>query len=386
MIRGLKIICFVAAVLILSSCLSPSVISIDTNRGEDSQSQESTATTAPEPTSEPEPTPTEGIVDCGSDLDCFFDAVESCQESSLVFSQGLNMMGAEISTSLHLTVLGPLEEQCEFAVKTDQVKISFSEEAVQQLLESGKSEEEIEAQRLVMEESQSAAGYDEVCSGNPEDIIQVLQRWEEGQFSMTDWDPFTCQGKIFSSADPAPEPTEAPSPTAEAQPAAGGNFLTNMSFEVNPETTQPGWYIDAKNTDVVAKWTTDQAKLGQYSLLVSATESANKGYPGWFLVDPIPVEEAVWHVIQVWAMTPDGADAFVSAEFLDENGVTITTQGIGCVDLESNTWNKVGFGISEARLDGVSFIRLGLQQCLLETEGTLTHLYYDEIYIGTTPP
>ncbi len=85
-------------------------------------------------------------------------------------------------------------------------------------------------------------------------------------------------------------------------------------------------------------------------------------------------------------MTPDGADAFVSAEFLDENGVTITTQGIGCIDLESNTWNKVGFGISEARLDGVSFIRLGLQQCLLETEGTLTHLYYDEIYIGTTPP
>lgn len=85
-------------------------------------------------------------------------------------------------------------------------------------------------------------------------------------------------------------------------------------------------------------------------------------------------------------MTPDGADAFVSAAFLDENGGTITTQSTGCVDLDPNAWNKVGFGILEERLEGVSSIRLGLQQCLQHTEGTLTHLYYDEIYFGTTPP
>ena len=386
MIRGLKIICLVAAVLILASCLSPSVISIDTNRGEDSQSQESSATTAPEPTSEPEPTQTEGIVDCGSDLDCFFDEVETCQESSLVFSQGLDMMGAEISTTLHIMVLGPLDDLCEFSVLTDEVKISLSEEAVQQLLDSGQSEEEIEVQRMAMEESQSAAGYDEVCSGNPEDLIQTLQRWEQGQFSIADWDPFTCKGKIFASADTPPEPTEAPPPTAEPQPSTGGNLLANMSFETNPETTQPGWYIDTKNTDVVATWTTDQPKLGQYSLLLSATESANKGFPGWFLIDPIPIEDAVWHVVQVWAMTPDGADAFVSAEFLDENGGTINGQSTGCVDLDPNTWNKLGFGILGERLEEVSSIRLGLQQCLLNTEGTPTTIYYDEIYLGTTPP
>jgi len=159
-----------------------------------------------------------------------------------------------------------------------------------------------------------------------------------------------------------------------------------MSFEDNPETTQPLWYVDTKNTNVVAKWTSEESKLGQYSLLLSATDSANQGFPGWFMVDPIPVEEQVWHVFQVWAMSPDGADAFVSAQFLDQSGVFTTGQSSGCVDLEPNIWKNVGFGISEPRLEDVSAIRLGLQQCTLETEGTLTHLYYDEIYFGTTPP
>jgi len=385
MARIKKILSLIAILLLLASC-APSVISIDLGKGEKGTDQDTAPTTGPEPTSKPEPTPTESFMDCGTDLDCFYDSLGSCQKSSLDYYQSLNMMGAEISTTLHLEILGPLDDTCEFSVITDEVKISFSDEAVQQLLDSGQSEEDIEAQRLAMEQSQASAGFDEICSGNPEDLIQTLQRWEQGQFSMTDWDPFSCQGKIFSSIETAPEPTEAPPPTAEPQPATGGNLLGNSSFEANPETTQPGWYIDTKNTDVVASWTTDQAKLGQYSLLVSATKSANKGFPGWFLLDPIPVESPVWHVFQVWAMTPDGADAFVSAEFLDENGGTITTQVTGCVDLDPNTWNKVGFGILEENLEGVSSIRLGLQQCLQQTEGTQTHIYYDEIYFGTTPP
>ncbi len=246
-------------------------------------------------------------------------------------------------------------------------------------------EDEIEAQRLVMEESQAAAGFDEVCFGTPTDLIQTFQRWDQGQFSMTDWDPFTCEGKIFSAFETVPDSTDLP-PAVEVQPASGGNLLANMSFEANPESVVPGWYIDAKNTELTAEWTMEQARDGQYSLSVSATNSANKGFPGWFLVDPLPVEVAAWHVVQVWAMTPDGADAFVTVELLDANGETISTQGTGCVDLDSNTWNKVSFGITEDRLAGVSSLRLGLQQCLSATEGTLTHLYYDEIYIGITPP
>lgn len=267
-------------ILLLASC-APTVISIDPGKGENGTDQEIVSTKMPEPTSEPEPTPTESYIDCETDLGCFYNSLSSCQESSLDYSQSLDMMGAEMSSTLHLEVLGPLNDACRFSVVTDEVKVSFSDEAVQQLLDAGQSGEEIEAQRLAMEQSQASASFDEICSGNPEDLTQVLQRWEQGQFSMADWDPFSCEGKIFSSIETAPEPTEALPPTAAPQPATGGNLLGNNSFETNPETTQPGWYIDTKNTDVVASWTTGQAKLGQYSLLVSATESANKGFPGW---------------------------------------------------------------------------------------------------------
>ncbi|NQS91931.1 MAG: hypothetical protein HQ574_05925 [Chloroflexi bacterium] len=291
-----------------------------------------------------------------------------------------------MSTTLKLDVTGLKDGLCEFSVFTSKTSVSLSDEAIQQLVDSGMSEEEIETQRLAMEQAQASSGYDELCLGVPEDLIQMIQQWEAGKFSLEDWDPFSCEGKIFSAVVSAPEPTEEPPTTAAAQPASGGNFLANMSFEANPETAQPSWFVDTKNTDAVVKWTTEQSKLGQYSLLVSATESANKGFPGWFLTDPIPVEEAIWHILQVWAFTPDGADAFVTAEFLDQDGNTISTQGLGCVNLDPNLWNKVSFGISEDRLENVAAIRLGLQQCLLETEGTLTHLYYDEIYFGTTPP
>jgi len=385
MIRGNRILCLAAILLLLVSC-SPSVISFDLDNDKDGADQEIPFTAIPEPTPEPEPEPTESSIDCETDLDCFYNSLGSCHESSLDYFQSLDMMGAEISTTLHIMVLGPLDDMCVFSVLTDEVKISFSEEAVQQLIDSGQSEEEIEAQRLAMEQSQASAGYDEVCSGYPEDLIQTLQRWEQGQFSMADWDPFTCEGKIFTSIEIAPEPTEEPPPTAEPQIASEGNLLANMSFEEDPESVQPLWNIDPKGTDLITDWTMDQARDGMYSLLVSASESGNKGFPGWFLSDPIPVEDAVWHMVQVWAYTIDGADAFVTAEFLDANGGTISTSGTGCVDLETNTWNKVEFGITEARLDGVSAIRLGLQQCLAEADGTFTHLYYDDVYIGTTPP
>ena len=385
MVRGNRILCLAAILLLLVSC-SPSVISFDLDNDKDGADQEIPSTAIPEPTPEPEPEPTESFIDCETDLDCFYNSLGSCQDSSLAYVQNLNMMGAEIETTLKFTVLGPQDDLCQFTVITDQISITISEEAVQQLLAAGKTEDEIEAQRQMMEQSQESVRFDEICTGNPGDLIKVLDRWEQGQFSLNDWEPFSCEGKIFSSVVTVPDPTETSPPAEEIEPATGGNFLANKSFEADPEVVQPGWYIDPKNTDLTAEWTTEQARDGMYSLMVSASESGNQGFPGWFLTDPIPVEDAVWHVVQVWAYTIDGADAFVTAEFLDANGGTISTSGTGCVDLETNTWNKVEFGITEARLDGVSAIRLGLQQCLAEADGTFTHLYYDDVYIGTTPP
>lgn len=382
MTRGYRILCL-TAILLLASC-APTVISLDQDKDQQNADQDSLATSIPEPT--PKPTQTQSFIDCGPDLDCFYEVLESCQDASFDYFQSLDMMGAVISTTLHLEILGPMDDTCEFSVVTEAVEVSFSDEAVQQLLDSGQSEGDIEAQRLAMEQSQASAGFDEICVGNPADLAAALQRWEGGQFSMADWEPFTCEGKIFKSAQTAPEPTEAPLPTAEPQQAIGGNLLANMSFEVDPEIYLPMWSVDPKNTDIRAAWTMEQARDGLYSLLVSSSEPGNQGFPGWFLADPIQIAEPVWHLVQVWAFTPDGADAFISVEYRDADGQILSSSGPGCIDLESNVWNQIEYGITEERLAGVSSIRLGLQQCLVETAGVMTHIYYDEIYLGTTRP
>ncbi len=106
MIRGIKILCLAALVFLCGSCLSPSVISIDSGQKE-ANTETSAPNSEPEPTPEPESTPTVGFTECGSDLDCFYNLLETCQESSLHYSQSLDFMGAEVSTTLQFVVTGP---------------------------------------------------------------------------------------------------------------------------------------------------------------------------------------------------------------------------------------------------------------------------------------
>ena len=99
MIRGIRIFCLGAVLLLLTSCGLPSVISIDLGK-EEGTVQETAPTKVPEPTPDPEPTPTVGFIDCKTDQECFYESLGSCQDSSLAYVQNLNMMGAEIETTL----------------------------------------------------------------------------------------------------------------------------------------------------------------------------------------------------------------------------------------------------------------------------------------------
>ena len=383
--RWIKIFCLLAAILISVSCILPTFFSQEST-GEEPQRVESSPET--EEPAQPEPTPSPEILDCGLDLECFIDPVRACQKATYSFQQVMDFAGTEIFNSLMIRITGNEGEQCVFTLKTDKILVTISKEAVEQMLESGMSEDEIETQRLTIEQAQADAGFDDTCQGNPDDLISMLLRWEEGKYSMSDWDPFTCEGKIFAAAEPVnlPTSTEEVSQPTEELPPTGGNLLANDSFENNPDSTDPRWEIETRNTNVVAKWTSEQSKIGEYSLLLSATEPANQGFPGWFTVEPIQIDLGEWHIFQVWAMSPDGADAFITAEFLDESGTQFSSQSSGCVDLEPNIWEAVSFGILAETTADVHSIRLGLQQCLTNTTGTLTHLYYDEIYFGTTPP
>ena len=377
------------AVLLITISLACTLPPIIISQPDESDSEQITDA-AVEPTTAL-PTQTPEVLACEEDLDCFLEAAADCRKADLSYLNTLEMMGMVITTRTDLSLLGEVDDLCEFEVKTADVEVEMSDQARDEMLESGQTEEQIETQLEAVRDQQLAAGFDEICRGDEGDLIAMLERWSQGSFSTEDWTLFNCQGNVFSfetaetptAAVPVPEPTPttAPYPT-EVQEERRDNHLLNASFEQNPGVNEPIWIVEPRNTDVEAKWTDQASKIGQHSLMLSGTKHANQGHPGWFISEPIPINAGEWYLYYAWAMSPDGASAFVTAEFLDPEGNWISGQTSGCMELEPNIWKRVGFGIN--RTEGVAAFRVGMNQCLPETGDVKTHVYFDEVYLGQT--
>jgi hypothetical protein len=194
----------------------------------------------------PDDTPTPQVVtvveeepdsplDCIDDMECFIQAVEACQPSNVLFVFPLDMGGILVSTTTEMAIEGSEEGQCVFRVKTATVEISYSEEAIQQMKDNGMSDADIDAQSQMFEEQNLQAGYDDVCRGSTDDLAVMLTNWKNGSFSLDDWDPFTCEGKVFSQESSEPlvvESTEIP-PTSNLTevPISISSFSIAFNFD-----------------------------------------------------------------------------------------------------------------------------------------------------------
>jgi len=331
-----------------------------------------------EPTASLSPSQTPGMVDCSDDLECFLTAVETCQQADLHYKTSLDWMGMMVTTTTQLTLQGRVEDMCVFRAFTEDVQASYTEEARQQMLESGQSEEQLEAQLKSVQEQQLAAGFDDTCRGKPADLIAMLEKWEAGSFSTEDWDPFTCQGKVFTGPPPvSPTPAD-----EESQPAEDENFLDNLSFEIDPRTTDPRWVVEPRNTDLWMEWTTSQSHSGEYGVKLEATTTGNQGWPGIFYSLPAPLDQGHHYLFSVFAYTPDDGDASISLELLDADGNLVLGKGGGCRDLPSGEWFQLWIEVSPEELQGVTSGKLGLRQCLSNTQGSSTRVYYDDVFFG----
>ena len=179
-------------------------------------------------------------LDCIDDMECFIQAVEVCQPSNVLFVFPLDMGGILVSTTTEIAIDGPEEGQCVFRVKTAMVEVSYSEEAIQQMKDNGMSDADIEAQSLMIEEQNLQAGYDDVCRGSADDLAVMLTNWNNGSFSLDDWDPFTCEGKVFSQESSefvVVESTEVPIPISSASIAfnfdSAGFLPQSLAYDGN---------------------------------------------------------------------------------------------------------------------------------------------------------
>ena len=128
------------------------------------------------------------------------------------------------------------------------------------------------------------------------------------------------------SSTPSPQEPSAKETTA---PMVGKNLISNASFEQDPRIDETIWSIKNLNTDLSADWSDTRARTGQYALLLSASQSGNQGWPGWFTAK-IPLAKGYTYTFRAWSFTDDDAGAWVSVDLFDVDGRFILGRSTGC--------------------------------------------------------
>ena len=157
-----------------------------------------TPSPTPSPTSSPTPIPTPIL--CGTDFDCFIEAVENGNSAETLYVSTIDIIGIIQTTATRMEnrELG-VSGNYEYYQKTESAIVEYSEELKQQLLDSGLTQEEINQQeQQTNEQVQVIVGIEATCKyNNPFDLVVVLNDWAQGNYSTNDFDfcaEFTTTG------------------------------------------------------------------------------------------------------------------------------------------------------------------------------------------------
>lgn len=160
------------------------------------------------------------IIDCGTlvfeensdmyGLSCFTEAARSCSPAKLVTELEIGFFGMNIYTETYREIKGTESERCTLYQRTEDQRISITEETRQRSLDNGKTEEEIEQPLLEANQAaqESVVGKDSTCHYPLEDLVNMLEQEQEGRFSgsTSDVQTYQCTGSRYEIEAPAPQP------------------------------------------------------------------------------------------------------------------------------------------------------------------------------------
>ncbi|MFT4309714.1 MAG: hypothetical protein ACMXYL_04455 [Candidatus Woesearchaeota archaeon] len=144
------------------------------------------------------------IVDCGrsdSVNECFMEAVDNCCPATIMTDIEIEIFGMTIYTETYRELKGMENDKCIFYERTDDISLDYSAEARQGMLDSGMTEEEIEA--ALIEQNQMARdeiiGEEGTCKYPVSDLKVRLNNERRGIFIMTSEDvaKYACTGSKY---------------------------------------------------------------------------------------------------------------------------------------------------------------------------------------------
>ncbi|MBP6859795.1 MAG: hypothetical protein KBC69_04230 [Candidatus Magasanikbacteria bacterium] len=146
------------------------------------------------------------VVNCGTSLNyqnfnCFNSAVKNCTLAKIISKDEGEIFGMFSKSAAVYEIKGRQGNECVFYLKVTDGSVSFTKEAVQQMLDSGMTNEEVAQQQ---QESNKAArslvGREGSCKFyNAADLLKVFSNWKEGNFSTADFSGMDCWGEYFGT-------------------------------------------------------------------------------------------------------------------------------------------------------------------------------------------
>jgi hypothetical protein len=149
------------------------------------------------------------VIDCGYVLvnentidlngyNCFIEASRTCNPAMLLNEMSIEFFGLITTSNSEMKIKGLEEEKCIFYQKTIDQTFEFSPETIQEALDSGVTQEEIDLQLQTMNEENKELvyGLETICKFNQTDLTEMLIRWSDGNLSSEDLSPPRCQTTI----------------------------------------------------------------------------------------------------------------------------------------------------------------------------------------------
>lgn len=113
-------------------------------------------------------------------------ASADCSPEEVTATYVLNFFGMEQTSTSTYGIQGMEGDKCVFYLRTESIEVSYPE---------GTDQETIDEQRATYDQLEGLEG---TCKFETSDLTAMLERWEQGSLSSSDWDVAECEGEYFN--------------------------------------------------------------------------------------------------------------------------------------------------------------------------------------------
>lgn len=136
------------------------------------------------------------------DLNGFINNVsENCTNSNILCNTTFDLFGIGAFTEIiiYYELQGMENDKCLFYSRNENYTFFYSEEFIQNALDSGVTQEEINEQlQITNQQYESLESLEGVCKYPVQDLVDMLRGWEQGNFSFSseNYQKYNCTGNL----------------------------------------------------------------------------------------------------------------------------------------------------------------------------------------------